>query len=35
VPIVVRLVNLSRYRVLRGVVDDVARLLTDLRAVTP
>lgn len=34
VPIVVRLVNLSRYRILRGVVDDVARLLTDLRAVS-
>lgn len=31
VPVVVRLVNLSRYRLLRGVVDDVVALLTDLR----
>ncbi len=34
VPIVVRLVGLSRYRVLRGVVDDVAGLLDDLRRST-
>ena len=32
VPIVVRLVALSRYRILRGVVDDVVRLISDLRA---
>jgi AcrR family transcriptional regulator len=32
VPIVVRLVALSRYRVLRGVVDDVVSLVADLRA---
>lgn len=31
VPIVVRLVALSRYRILRGVVDDVAGLLGELR----
>jgi len=31
VPVVVRLVNLSRYRLLRGVVDDVVALLDDLR----
>jgi AcrR family transcriptional regulator len=31
VPIVVRLVALSRYRVLRGVVDDVVGLLGELR----
>lgn len=31
VPVVVRLVHLSRYRVLRGVVDDVVALLADLR----
>jgi AcrR family transcriptional regulator len=31
VPLVVRLVSLSRYRVLRGVVDDVVALLDDLR----
>ena len=31
VPVVVRMVNLSRYRLLRGVVDDVAALLDDLR----
>lgn len=31
VPIVVRLVALSRYRVLRGVVEDVVGLLGDLR----
>jgi hypothetical protein len=31
VPLVVRLVALSRYRVLRSVVDDVVALLDDLR----
>jgi len=31
VPVVVRLVHLSRYRVLRGVVDDVVGLVDDLR----
>jgi AcrR family transcriptional regulator len=32
VSLVVRLVALARYRVLRGVVDDLVRLLDDLRA---
>ena len=31
VPLVVRLVHLSRYRVLRGVVDDVVGLVDELR----
>jgi hypothetical protein len=31
VPLVVRLVGLARYRLLRGVVNDVLQLLRDLR----
>ena len=31
VPIVVRLVSLARYRLLRGVVDDLLELVRDLR----
>ena len=34
VPIIVRLIGLSRYRVLRGVVEDVTGLLSDLRRAT-
>lgn len=35
VPIVVRLIGLSRYRVLRGVVEDVTGLLSELRRAQP